>query len=319
MLLFLIGLEVRPQRLWVMRRAVFGLGTAQVVITARRWRRSRMRRRRLAGRGRARRRPGAVVHRDRAADAGRARPAHQPAGRDAFAVLLFQDLAFIPLVALVPLLAGDALPDHVPWHRRGTRGGRDRRHPGRRPLPDARRCSAPSAARRRRRCSPPSRCSSSPAPPRSPPSRACRCRSAPSWPACCCRNPNTATSCRPTSSRSRACCSASSSSRSACRPICRWPRRSRRCSSRRRRHCCWPRRSIAFALARIAGRAHANALRFGLALPQASEFSFVLFGAAVAAGALGEGDAAFATLVTAASMVATPILFAGAEAGCCRG
>ena len=34
MLLFLIGLELRPQRLWVMRRAVFGLGTAQLVITA---------------------------------------------------------------------------------------------------------------------------------------------------------------------------------------------------------------------------------------------------------------------------------------------
>ena len=34
MLLFLIGLELRPQRLWVMRRAVFGLGTAQVVVTA---------------------------------------------------------------------------------------------------------------------------------------------------------------------------------------------------------------------------------------------------------------------------------------------
>src|SRR6202050_4501061 len=33
MLLFLIGLEVRPQRLWVMRRAVFGLGTAQLVIS----------------------------------------------------------------------------------------------------------------------------------------------------------------------------------------------------------------------------------------------------------------------------------------------
>ena len=33
MLLFLIGLEVRPQRLWIMRRAVFGLGTAQVAIT----------------------------------------------------------------------------------------------------------------------------------------------------------------------------------------------------------------------------------------------------------------------------------------------
>ncbi len=34
MLLFLIGLEVRPERLWVMRRAVFGLGAAQVVGTA---------------------------------------------------------------------------------------------------------------------------------------------------------------------------------------------------------------------------------------------------------------------------------------------
>src|SRR6516165_11718665 len=33
MLLFLIGLEVRPQRLWIMRRSVFGLGTAQVAVT----------------------------------------------------------------------------------------------------------------------------------------------------------------------------------------------------------------------------------------------------------------------------------------------
>src|SRR5512133_213677 len=33
MLLFLIGLELRPQRLWVMRRAVFGLGPAQVAVT----------------------------------------------------------------------------------------------------------------------------------------------------------------------------------------------------------------------------------------------------------------------------------------------
>src|ERR1700712_5075312 len=36
------------------------------------------------------------------------------AGRDAFAVLLFQDLSFIPLVALVPLLADQTLPDHGP-------------------------------------------------------------------------------------------------------------------------------------------------------------------------------------------------------------
>ena len=72
--------------------------------------------------------------------------------------------------------------------------------------------------------------------------------------------------------------------------------------------------TIAFVLARIAGANRQNALRFGLALPQASEFSFVLFGAAVAAGALSAANAALATLVTAASMVATPILFAGAEA-----
>src|SRR4051794_17686514 len=33
MLLFLIGLELRPKRLWVMRQAVFGLGAAQVVVS----------------------------------------------------------------------------------------------------------------------------------------------------------------------------------------------------------------------------------------------------------------------------------------------
>src|SRR5882724_9872457 len=33
MLLFLIGLELRPQRLWVMRRAVLGMGSIQVAAT----------------------------------------------------------------------------------------------------------------------------------------------------------------------------------------------------------------------------------------------------------------------------------------------
>lgn len=32
-LLFIIGLELKPSRLWQMRRDIFGLGTAQVVIT----------------------------------------------------------------------------------------------------------------------------------------------------------------------------------------------------------------------------------------------------------------------------------------------
>ncbi len=33
LLLFIIGLELQPRRLWVMRHAVFGLGTAQVLLT----------------------------------------------------------------------------------------------------------------------------------------------------------------------------------------------------------------------------------------------------------------------------------------------
>jgi CPA2 family monovalent cation:H+ antiporter-2/glutathione-regulated potassium-efflux system protein KefB len=56
-----------------------------------------------------------------------------------------------------------------------------------------------------------------------------------------------------------------------------------------------------------------SAVRFALALPEGSEFSFVLFGAAVAAGALARTQADLATLVIAVSMVLTPILFAISE------
>ena len=35
LLLFLIGLELRPRRLWAMRQAIFGLGAAQVVFSDR--------------------------------------------------------------------------------------------------------------------------------------------------------------------------------------------------------------------------------------------------------------------------------------------
>ena len=124
MLLFLIGLELRPERLWVMRRAVFGLGTAQIVISAAvlaalahlihiAW-------------------PGAVVLGVGLALSSTAivlpmlaerNLLASSAGRNIFAVLLFQDLAFIPLVALVPLLAMGAdgpnelreVTQHLPW------------------------------------------------------------------------------------------------------------------------------------------------------------------------------------------------------------
>src|SRR5262249_27826534 len=33
LLLFLVGLELQPSRLWVLRRPVFGLGGAQVIVT----------------------------------------------------------------------------------------------------------------------------------------------------------------------------------------------------------------------------------------------------------------------------------------------
>src|SRR4051812_26539676 len=33
LLLFLVGLELNAKRVWAMRRAIFGLGTAQVLVT----------------------------------------------------------------------------------------------------------------------------------------------------------------------------------------------------------------------------------------------------------------------------------------------
>lgn len=116
MLLFLIGLEVRPHRLWILRKAVFGLGLGQLVPAAAV----------LAGLAHLYGLPwdGAIVI---GAGLGLSSTAivlpmlgernllPSTAGRDAFAVLLFQDMAFIPLVALVPLLADGPAAAHIPW------------------------------------------------------------------------------------------------------------------------------------------------------------------------------------------------------------
>ena len=116
MLLFLIGLEVRPRRLWVMRRSVFGLGSAQVAgtaaalalcihLTSTDWAAAA-----VLGAGLALSStaivPPMLTERDLLGP---------PSGRSTFAVLLFQDLAFVPLVAIVPLLGGSGLPQGVPW------------------------------------------------------------------------------------------------------------------------------------------------------------------------------------------------------------
>src|ERR1700761_8178607 len=120
MLLFLIGLELRPARLWVMRKAVFGLGSRQLGATTllfavlahlagAPWAGAT-----VLGLGLALSSTAIVLpmlgERDLLAS---------NAGRDTFAVLLFQDLAFIPLVALVPLLAGDAVLPMVQWRSVG--------------------------------------------------------------------------------------------------------------------------------------------------------------------------------------------------------
>lgn len=106
LLLFLIGLELRPKRLMSMRQAIFGLGGAQVGLTALV----------LTAIGLA-----FGLKLQTALFTGLALALSSTAfalqvleengeltarhGRLAFAVLLFQDLAAIPLIALVPLFA----------------------------------------------------------------------------------------------------------------------------------------------------------------------------------------------------------------------
>jgi len=115
-LLFLIGLELRPARIWALRRAILGAGGMQVVVT-----------------GLAIGVTAAAIHtpalpglliglalslsctplvlqilEDR-------RELSQKKGRLAFSLLLFQDLAAIPLIAVIPVLAahGEASAVHT--------------------------------------------------------------------------------------------------------------------------------------------------------------------------------------------------------------
>ena len=107
LMLFVIGLELSPRRLWVMRRQVFGTGLLQVLATSLvigmlGWR--------LAGLV-----PGAalIVAGSLALSStafglqilAERKETGSAYGRQAFAILLFQDLAAIPLIAMVPLLA----------------------------------------------------------------------------------------------------------------------------------------------------------------------------------------------------------------------
>jgi glutathione-regulated potassium-efflux system protein KefB len=106
-LLFLVGLEMQPQRLWALRRVVFGLGSAQVVVTGlalasylvligRAWNVAL-----LLGLGLALSSTAFVL--PMLEERGQMAAPH---GRATFGILLLQDLAIVPLLALVPLLGG---------------------------------------------------------------------------------------------------------------------------------------------------------------------------------------------------------------------
>lgn len=109
-LLFLIGLEVRPSLLWDMRRAIFGVGAAQVgltaaIITAVAFAVGLLWEEALAvGLILAMSSTAIVLQLLEERNLRRGRIGHT-----AFGVLLFQDLAVIPLLALLPLL-GHGVP-----------------------------------------------------------------------------------------------------------------------------------------------------------------------------------------------------------------
>jgi len=124
MMLFLVGLELEPAMLWRLRGPILGLGGLQVAVTALA----------LAGGAmvalgmpwRAALAVGVILALSSTAivlqtlqEKGLMRTA---AGRSSFAVLLFQDVAVIPILALLPLLATTA-PEAASAHAAGWTEG----------------------------------------------------------------------------------------------------------------------------------------------------------------------------------------------------
>ncbi|AXF02370.1 monovalent cation:proton antiporter-2 (CPA2) family protein [Paraburkholderia hospita] len=110
LMMFVIGLEMRVDALWAMRRTIFGYGTMQMTVCAAAlsgiflmlglpWRIA------LAG--------GLALSLSSTAmvmsELQERKLMDMPTGRAGFGILLFQDMAAIPLIALLPLL-GPAVP-----------------------------------------------------------------------------------------------------------------------------------------------------------------------------------------------------------------
>ena len=111
LLLFVIGIELKPSRLWLMRRQVFGLGTAQVVLTGAALAAASYfvfdvppRAAILVGPALALSSTAFVLQ-----ILASRRALTSQYGRASVAVLLLQDLAVVPLLALVPLLVAPGM------------------------------------------------------------------------------------------------------------------------------------------------------------------------------------------------------------------
>ncbi|MDH4095462.1 MAG: monovalent cation:proton antiporter-2 (CPA2) family protein [Betaproteobacteria bacterium] len=120
LLLFLVGLELNPQRLWQMRRPIFGMGATQVVSTivavsvigwalGQPWTIVV-----VAGMGFAMSSTAIAL-----ATLQERRLLATPGGQAGFSVLLFQDLAVIPLALLLALLSPGVSSNGMDWMAAG--------------------------------------------------------------------------------------------------------------------------------------------------------------------------------------------------------
>jgi CPA2 family monovalent cation:H+ antiporter-2/glutathione-regulated potassium-efflux system protein KefB len=313
MLLFLIGLEVRPQRLWTLRRSILGLGSGQVFCSAVV----------LGGLAYA---AGAAPHAAAVLGAAFALSStaivlpllaergllKTTAGRDTFAVLLFQDIAFVPLVAVLPLLADGDLPNRVPWHDVGRAAAAVAAIllVGRFVVPRAFRLIGGARV------------------PEVFTAVALLMVVGTAWVA------SEAGLSMSLGAFMAGVLLSDSEYRHELRAdiepfeglLLGFFFMSVGMDTDLKIAAEHPvvlaagtlvllaaKTLIAYALGRASGQDRPNAVRFSLALPQGSEFSFVLFAAAVPLGALTQDQSIFATVVAAASMAATPVLYAGAE------
>ncbi|MEN0678576.1 glutathione-regulated potassium-efflux system protein KefB [Plesiomonas shigelloides] len=123
LLLFIIGLELNPGKLWQMRRPIFGLGALQVLLTAGllmglllllgfSWQSAL-----ISGLGLAMSSTAMGLQLMR--EYGMTR---NDGGQSGFAILLFQDMAVVPVLALIPMLAV-GVSDTTDWSMIAIRVG----------------------------------------------------------------------------------------------------------------------------------------------------------------------------------------------------